>query len=100
MKELSASVPLFFTVILGVRPEHIVADSAFVESHPGWTMEATIEVVEPMGAEMYLYFAVGGVDVTARVEPNYRFQRGDRVRLAFDISRAHLFDTDTELAVR
>src|SRR5574342_576307 len=55
------------SVTLGVRPEDLrvgtSADSADL------SFEATVEVVEPLGAEILLNTSVGGQQIAARVEP-------------------------------
>ena len=50
-------------VILGVRPEHM-EDSRFVSAGSrGSTLEVEPEVIESMGSEKYVYFAVGAGQV-------------------------------------
>ncbi len=87
-------------MILGIRPENIHADPAYLATHDGPRIPARIEVVEPLGAEIYLYLRTGEDEVTARVEPHLRFRPHDQLDLAFDADKVHLFDAATEMAVR
>ena len=87
-------------VILGVRPEDVEADPAFIESHPGARVPATVEVVEPLGSEIYLHLSTGENSLTARVAPGLRFRAGDQITLAVNTDKAHLFDVETENAIR
>ncbi|BDG59980.1 ABC transporter ATP-binding protein [Caldinitratiruptor microaerophilus] len=87
-------------VILGIRPEDIEADPAFVETHPGTRVESVVEVVEPLGSEVYLYLRAGEHNLTARVDPGLRVQDGDRLTIALNTDKVHLFDPETERAIR
>jgi len=100
-------------VVLGIRPE------AFEEAslaRPGLpTLEATVTVVEELGADAHVFFPVDatpagdvkasagqaeplageGTLFTARVEPETTIRVGDRLRLAVDPARFHFFDPET-----
>ncbi|HNV34049.1 MAG TPA: ABC transporter ATP-binding protein [Bacillota bacterium] len=88
-------------VVLGIRPEHI-EDAQFAPSgaHRA-VLEATADVVEPMGSETLLYVtAKGGMQVTAKVNPSTRAVFGKLVTLSADLDKAHLFDRATGLAIK
>lgn len=87
-------------VVLGIRPEHISADPERVDRQSGGVLAANVEVVEPLGAEIFLYLQSGAYSLTARVEPHLRFRSGDRLRVALNPAKLHLFDSQTEHAVR
>jgi multiple sugar transport system ATP-binding protein len=74
-------------LILGIRAENLT-------DVPGTlpTVEAVIEVCEPMGAETYLYLKTGATPFVARLKPSDRYAVQDRIRIGFDLSRAHLFE--------
>ena len=86
---------------LGIRPEDIKAEGAWLDAHPDYQIETRVEVVEPMGAEVYLY-VINGQDhtFTARVEPTLRARPQASLMLGFDMEKCHLFDPETELAIR
>ena len=60
---------------------------------------ANIEVYELLGAEVYLYFTIGGKNFTARVNPRTEARTGDTVKFALDVDKIHVFDKDTELTI-
>jgi multiple sugar transport system ATP-binding protein len=51
-----------------------------------------VDVVEPMGAETFVYVQVGGGTLVARAEPTTGLSVGDEVGLGVAPSRVHLFD--------
>ncbi len=79
-------------VILGVRPEHV----AVRREGEGDGLPATIDIDEPMGSDSLLWMTLAGHTLSARIPADHGFSRGEPVRLAFDITRASLFDRKTE----
>jgi multiple sugar transport system ATP-binding protein len=59
-----------------------------------------VELFEPMGAEAFLHATTGQHPLIARVAPAGRHEAGERVQLAFALEHAHLFDGETERAIR
>ena len=86
-------------VIFGIRPEDVHDEEAFLHKVGGAHAWADVEVVERMGAETYLHLQCEGNALTARVEPSSQAKAGDRCPIAFDLSRMHLFDPESEQAV-
>lgn len=83
-------------IILGIRPEdlEIYNSSRHQESH---SLPCVVEVREPMGAEIYLYLVLsGGTPLVARVPADCPVKTGESTRLAFNLSRCHLFAGKTE----
>jgi multiple sugar transport system ATP-binding protein len=72
-------------VLYGMRPEHCNLSSA-------QGLPAEVIVVEPTGADTQLYCRVNGREVTATIRDRTSCRAGDRVVLAPDLGRAHLFD--------
>lgn len=81
------------TVTLGIRPEAIY-DRLFYAGgiHEGSCLKAAVEVVEPMGAEKYLYLNTGKNSIVARVEPNNSAKPHQDIDLIFNMEQIHLFD--------
>ena len=52
-----------------------------------------------MGSETLLYLDTGATAFIARVGPTDRFEAGQRISVAFDLSNAHLFDAESELVL-
>lgn len=83
-------------VTFGIRAEDIY-DKLFVsEATPNNTVTATCEVVEPMGAEVYLYLNTGRHSFIARVGAHNRPEVNRDMELVFDMNKVHFFDHDTE----
>ncbi len=53
-----------------------------------------------MGNEINLYLLAGQDSIVARVDPRTDFRMGDKVQVAFNMDKVHLFDPDTEKAIR
>lgn len=83
-------------LIMGIRPEHIIFPDNGKLSQ-GWSpFDADIEVIEPMGNEIYLYVRLGGDVVTARIAPRSDLQVNTTCTLAVDMNKAHFFDAENE----
>ena len=87
------------TVTLGIRPEDLHDDEAYLAASPKSVIDATIRVYEMLGAEVYLYFDVNEANCTARVNPRTSARPGDTVKLALALSKIHVFDKDTEQVI-
>ncbi len=86
-------------VVLGIRPEDVHDEPEFLAKATDGIVEADVEVTELMGAETYLYLSVEGNPVTARVEPTTTAKTGDKIKVALDLSKLHLFDKETEKTI-
>jgi multiple sugar transport system ATP-binding protein len=103
-------------VVIGIRPEAVhVADRA---TPAGRALELEVVLVEALGSDLLVHLrtdaprvtisdAFDGEDeaglearFTARLPPGLRVAVGDRLRLAVDVARLHVFDPDTGLALR
>jgi multiple sugar transport system ATP-binding protein len=83
-------------LVLGVRPEHVRMAGPGDEN----LVPTTVEVVEPMGDESYVYFAVGDETYTANVDGDVEIEAGDRLKVVFPEEKIHLFDRASGDAVR
>ena len=63
------------------------------------TLDATIEVYELLGAEVFLYFTINGANMTARVNPKTEARNGSKVKFAIDVDKIHIFDKETEKTI-
>ena len=93
-------------VVMGVRPECVMEDEAHLAQLPDSTISAGVEVTELMGSEIYLYLsfdgqedATNGKNIIARVSARSTARAGDEIKVAFDTSRMHIFDKDTERCI-
>ncbi len=86
-------------VTLGIRPEDIHDPDSMGRSVEAVEIEALVEVVEPMGNEVFLYLTTGKSSFVARVDPVHIPTVKQRVRLAVEIDKAHFFDRETEISL-
>ncbi len=87
-------------LVFGIRPEDVTDIPAAGETDPERTAEVQIEIVEPMGAETYLYLGTGANSFVARVRAAARFDPNHRLKVSFDVEKAHLFDANTEQVLK
>ncbi|MCL4393573.1 MAG: ABC transporter ATP-binding protein [Chloroflexi bacterium] len=87
------------SVVLGVRPEDI-HDRDFVPGAiSGAAVAAQVDVMEPMGSEIYLYLVSGSQSFVARVDPRSQARPGKGIEVMLNIDHLHVFDKATEQAV-
>jgi multiple sugar transport system ATP-binding protein len=86
-------------VVFGSRPEDINEKQYITTAKPDQTIPATVEVVEPMGAEIYIYLTTGAHSFVARVNAHQKAQVGGRMEMAFGMQKCHFFDAATEKVV-
>ena len=86
-------------VIMGIRPENVHNEEDLIAIHKDGLVEADVEVTELMGAETYLYMNCEGQSINARVSPTNTARPGDKITIAFETAKIHLFDKDTELTI-
>jgi multiple sugar transport system ATP-binding protein len=79
---------------MGVRPEDLhIADPAEL------CFEVEVEVIEQLGSEILLDTRAGNSTFVASVEPTLRTKMHDRLKLAINPNRLHLFDAQTEAVI-
>ena len=83
------------TVVLGIRPEDIIAVDGSQESG----ISSTVEIAELMGAEISLHVDCQGSRMVIRAEPTFKGREGDTATLTFKNEKIHLFDKETEQAI-
>ncbi|MCL4510059.1 MAG: sn-glycerol-3-phosphate ABC transporter ATP-binding protein UgpC [Bacteroidetes bacterium] len=85
-------------VYLGVRPEHI----SISDAHHGdldSTATLRVEISEPMGNEVYLYFESGTTQIVARVTTPVDPKPGSELKMYFDTTRAQFFNKENENSI-
>ncbi len=83
-------------VIFGIRPEDIYDKIFAQDAQAEYTVMATVEVLEPMGSEIYLFLNVGRNSFVARVSNQDTATANQDLQMVFDMSKAHFFDPVTE----
>jgi multiple sugar transport system ATP-binding protein len=75
-------------VVLGIRPEHIMI------GRNGTSATFTLDLIEPVGNEVFVYASAGGNQIVARVPPQDMPQIGKPINLTFDPASLHFFDPE------
>ncbi len=94
-------------ITLGVRPEDIHQDQAFIANSPETVIKARIEVIEKLGAETQIYCELdhegkessvidNSTQMIAKISSRAVVSLKDVVELAFDAHHIHMFDGETE----
>lgn len=85
-------------IILGIRPEKIRSIAAAAGTN-GQSVEAVVEIVEPAGAEKFIYFGRGKQSFVARMSRAEDVRVNEKMALTFDMSEAQFFDPVTGKAM-
>ncbi|MCC6194468.1 MAG: sn-glycerol-3-phosphate ABC transporter ATP-binding protein UgpC [Burkholderiales bacterium] len=90
------------SLVFGLRPEHIAAGAS---GEPGAAhVVAKVMLVEPLGSDTLGLVKLGGSaeagEMTGRFPPDAALRAGETLPVSLSMSRFHLFDPDTGVAVR
>ncbi|MBO7149794.1 MAG: sn-glycerol-3-phosphate ABC transporter ATP-binding protein UgpC [Clostridia bacterium] len=102
-------------IIFGIRPEDIT-DDVTTKKESAQIIDVDVDVVEALGAETLLYCSTlkeeeaseeetfKSIDdevsnLIARVDSHTQTKPGQRVQLALDVDRCHIFDKETEVTI-
>ena len=86
-------------VVFGIRPEDI-ADALYVtQPNPDHQVMAKVEVVEPMGAEVFVYLGSGAHSFVARMNTAQIAEVNQTLSLVFNMKKAHFFDAQSGAVV-
>lgn len=86
-------------IIFGIRPEDIYDPSFTHVKDEGAEVTAKIEIIEPMGAEVYLYLTTGKTPFIARLDSHIQAEIDEMKKLVFNTNKCHFFDPTTEKTI-
>jgi multiple sugar transport system ATP-binding protein len=78
----------------GIRPEHIS-----VANKNAGGIEAQVILTEPLGSDTLALLHFGAIELTGRFPPDTGLKPGMKVRVSLAMSKFHLFDEETGLAL-
>lgn len=87
-------------VIFGIRPEDIHNPDFTPPGIIPQPIGAQVDVTELMGNEIFVYLKSGEHNFVARVDPRSRYSINDDIQIVFNMDNMHIFDKETELAIR
>jgi multiple sugar transport system ATP-binding protein len=81
-------------IVAGVRPEDLRPLAASATAQP--SLSAQLDVVEPVGNEVFLNLSCGGAELVARTPPGELPEPGSQINLGYAPTTLHFFDAKTE----
>jgi multiple sugar transport system ATP-binding protein len=90
------------SVVLGIRPEAVVDVSmpgAVMVTNDN-TLDVNVDVVEALGHQYVAYLTIGTQVLVATLDANSKIRDQKKAQIAIDLSQLHIFDADTEQAIR
>lgn len=86
-------------VTMGIRPEHIYTGRTIPGERDTADLSAEIDLVEPIGSEVYLFVNVDRYKLCAKLPPVSGLEEGQNISLKIDLKKMYLFDSQTEQAL-
>ncbi len=89
-------------ITLGIRPETIY-DATLNNQVPATeqnSFTAKVDVLEPLGPEYTAYLFVDGINLLATIDSSTKIQEGKESKFCVNLDQIHLFDAETEEAIR
>jgi len=87
-------------VVFGIRPEDIHDPRFLPPAISTAVIKSEVEVVEPMGSEIFVHLAVDGQSYIAVMDPRSRAAMGETMEVAITLDNIHLFDRQSQSAIR
>ena len=87
-------------VIFGIRPEDTHDPEYAPPGIKSALVEAKVDVTELMGNEVIVYLVSEGTEFLGRFDPRTGARVGNTVPVVFNMDRMHVFDKQTEMAIR
>jgi multiple sugar transport system ATP-binding protein len=88
--------PLDREIIMGIRPEHIYAVEQPKSRNISTPQTITIDVVEPIGNEVFIYFKGTESIHCMRTPPDHLYRPGDQIEASLDLDNLYFFDVKSD----
>lgn len=83
-------------IIMGIRPEDIYDTRYASMSEFPQTLNAIVDLVEPLGSEYHVMLRTKKHQFTARFDPKELPKMGQELNITLDMQKAHFFDPESE----
>jgi len=80
-------------VVVGIRPNDF-------SNEDGIDIEILVDVIEPMGSEVFVYGKCGGTTLQAKIPERIRPGVGELLNLKINIDKIYLFDGETDESLK
>ena len=87
-------------IIFGIRPEDIHDPNFTPPNVHTENVEAQVDVTELMCNEIFLHMLTAENSFVARVDPRSSMRVGEKTQIALNMDNVHIFDAETEEAIR
>jgi len=88
------------TVIVGIRPEHMVPKELMPPSLKDVAfIKGIIDFVEALGSDTIIHVNTGSMILVVKISGSRRYQIGQNVSIAIDLNKIHVFRKDTQIAI-
>jgi multiple sugar transport system ATP-binding protein len=81
-------------VVFGARPEHLRINAGS-EAGLSDALDATVDLVEPMGSDSLVWLKLAGNILSARIESSKTYKPGEKIGVRFRVGLASIFDADS-----
>ena len=81
-------------VTFGIRPDDVHDPLFLPQDIVPSEIETAVEVTEPMGNEIFVYFMCGDDPCVGRLDPRTSMKPGEKTKIAFNMANAHLFSPE------
>jgi len=90
------------SVTLGIRPEEIFDATLPSRVTPNElnTIRAKVDVLEPLGDRYIAYLTIGGHKLVSSIDNETKIKVDQEANFTINLERIHIFDNDTEAAIR
>jgi multiple sugar transport system ATP-binding protein len=86
-------------VIFGVRPEDLKDKQFTSNDSPFNTIKTKVDVIEPLGAEIFIYLTCGKHSVIGKMDSRTQVEVEQSMEVVLDIEKTHIFDPETLLVI-
>ena len=88
------------SVVIGIRPEDIHDRDYAAGRQNSAPVKMRVDVVEPMGSEIYLHLTSGTKTCVARVDPRSQARPGMEIQVLMNLDHVHFFDKEMEQSIQ
>src|SRR5665648_106084 len=86
-------------IIFGVRPEDLYNKQFAPDATPINTIKTMVEVIEPLGAEIFIYLTCGKHSLVGKMDARTQVKVEQDMEVALDMEKTHIFDPKTLLVI-
>ena len=87
-------------IVFGIRPEDIFNPEYVPRGIAAQPVDTKVDITEFLGNEILLFLKSGQHNYVARVDPRTRVTMGESIQVAFNMDKMHIFDRESEQAIR